>query len=103
MPSFDAGLLADVLARPTEPPHRVTGAISSDAATLIVAQRKTGKTALMLNLARCLLTGEDFLGRSTVRRIASGARVAILNYEVSAAQLAPGPRTSLPLPTGSTW
>jgi len=85
-PPFDADLLVDILARPQEPPHRVEGLIPSDAGTLIVAQRKTGKTTLVLNLTRSVITGEDFLGRFPVRKIAG--RVAVLNYEVSAAQLA---------------
>jgi len=85
-PPFDADLLVDVLARPQEPPHRVDGLIPSQAGTLVVAQRKTGKTTLELNLARSLLLGEDFLGRFPVRRVTG--RVAVLNYEVSAGQLA---------------
>ncbi|MCM0618767.1 AAA family ATPase [Nocardioides bruguierae] len=83
---FDAGLLADVLARPAEPPERVEGLIPSEASTLIVAMRKTGKTTLALNLARALILGGAFLGRFPVRPVAG--RVAFLNYEVSAAQLA---------------
>jgi len=85
-PPFDADLLVDVLARPQEPPHRVDGLIPSQAGTLIVAQRKTGKTTLELNLARSLIGGEDFLGRFPVR--AATGRIGLLNYEVSAAQLA---------------
>ena len=85
-PPFDADLLVDVLTRPQEPPHRVDGLIPSQSGTLIVAQRKTGKTTLLLNLARALIGGADFLGRFPVRPIKG--RVAILNYEVSAAQLA---------------
>ena len=85
-PPFDADLLVDVLARPAEPAHRVEGLIPSDAGTLVVAQRKTGKTTLELNLARSLLLGQDFLGRFPVRRVTG--RVAVLNYEVSAGQLA---------------
>lgn len=85
-PPMDAGLLRDVLARPAEPPHRVDGLIPSDGGTLLIAQRKTGKTTLTLNLARTLITGEQFLGRFDVRPIAG--TVAILNYEVSGAQIA---------------
>lgn len=85
-PPFDAGLLADVLARPSEPPDRVEGLIPSSAGTLIVAQRKTGKSTLLLNLAKALLEGEYFLGQFATRQISG--RVAILNYEVSGAQLA---------------
>jgi len=85
-PPFDADLLVDVLARPAEPPHRVEGLIPSHAGTLIVAQRKTGKTTLELNLARALLLGGEFLGRFPVRPVAG--TVALLNYEMGAAQLA---------------
>lgn len=85
---FDAGTLGTILARPPEPAARVQGLVPWQASALIVAQRKTGKTTLMLNLARSLLTGEPFLGSLPVRRLPAGARVAILNFEVSAAQLA---------------
>lgn len=85
-PGFDSGTLAEILARPAEPPERVAGLIPSDAGTLIAAMRKTGKTTLTLNLARCLLTGEDFLGRFAVRPVTG--IVALLNYEVGAAKLA---------------
>jgi AAA domain-containing protein len=85
VPPFDAGTLAEILARPPEPAHRAQGIIPSDAGTLIVAQRKTGKTTLELNYARCLISGEPFLGRFDIRP-ATGM-VVILNYEVGAAQL----------------
>ena len=83
-PPFDGGLLTDLLARPQDPPHRIEGLIPSEASTLIVAQKKTGKTTLMLNLARCLINGEDFLGRFATRPLAG--RVALLNFEVSGRQ-----------------
>jgi hypothetical protein len=86
VPPFDAGTLAEVLARPAEPAHRVEGLIPADAGTLVVAQRKTGKTTLELNLARALILGGDFLGRFPVTPVTG--TVAVLNYEVSAAQLA---------------
>ncbi|MEN0071274.1 MAG: AAA family ATPase [Propionicimonas sp.] len=84
----DAGTLAQILARPPEPPHRVEGLIPSDASTLLVAQRKTGKTTLLLNYTRCLLSGEHFLGQFPVRPLHPHSAVAFLNFEVSAAQLA---------------
>ena len=83
---FDAGLLEDILARPPEPPFRIEGLLPSEAGMLVVAQRKTGKTTLMLNLTRSLLTGQRFLGRFEVRPVAGS--VAILNFEVSGPQLA---------------
>jgi hypothetical protein len=83
---FDAGLLEDILARPPEPPFRIEGLLPSEAGMLVVAQRKTGKTTLMLNLARSLLTGQRFLSRFEVRPLSG--RIAILNFEVSGPQLA---------------
>lgn len=87
-PPFDAGTLADILARPDDPPMRVQGLVPWEASTLIVAARKTGKTTTMLNYARCLITGEDFLDEFPVIPIEQHQRVAILNYEVSAKMLA---------------
>jgi hypothetical protein len=67
-PPFDADLLADVLARPAEPPHRVDELIPVQAGTLVVAQRKTGKTTLELNLARVAAHGRDFWAGSPSAR-----------------------------------
>lgn len=86
MPPFDAGTLGEILARPPEPPYRVEGLIPHESSALIVAMRKTGKTTLNLNLARSLIFGEDFLGRFGVKAISGN--VGLLNYEVSAAQIA---------------
>lgn len=86
VPGFDAGTLAEVLARPADPAHRVEGLIPWASSTLVVAQRKTGKTTLMLNLARCLLSGEDFLQTFPVQPVTG--TVAILNFEVTGAMLA---------------
>lgn len=83
---FDAGTLAEVLARPPQPASRVEGLIPWSAGTLLTAQRKAGKTTALLNLARSLLTGQDFLGRFGVRPVSGD--VALLNFEVSAGQLA---------------
>ena len=83
---FDEGLLGEILARPEERQFRIEGLVRSDAATLITAIRKTGKTTLVLNAAHSLITGEYFLGRFPVRKIAG--RVGLLNFEVSGAQIA---------------
>lgn len=87
-PPFDAGTLSDILQRPPEPPMRADGLIPWSGSALVVAQRKTGKTTLLLNFARALITGEPFLGQFHVIPLEPGERVAFLNYEVSAAQLA---------------
>lgn len=85
-PPFDAGTLGEVLARPPEPRMRIDGLQPWEAALLLVAARKTGKTTLQLNYARSLLTGEPFLGRFDVTPVEG--TVAILNFEVSAGMLA---------------
>ena len=85
-PPFDTGLLSEILARPQEPQWRIQDLMPADGSMLVVAQRKTGKTTLMLNAARSMLTGEPFLNKFPCR-VATGT-VAILNYEVSGSQLA---------------
>ena len=52
---FDAGTLAEILARPPEPLARIEGLLPWEAGMLLIAQRKTGKTTFLLNLARSLL------------------------------------------------
>ncbi|MGW9426247.1 ATP-binding protein, partial [Streptomyces koyangensis] len=84
-PPFDDGLLGDILTRPPMPPDRIEGVMPWDASLLVIAQRKAGKTTLLLNAARSLLTGDPFLGRFAT--IPVTGRVAFMNYEVNAAQL----------------
>jgi RecA-family ATPase len=50
--------------------------------TLLVAQLKTGKTTLLLNLVKALADDEPFLGRFSVARLSG--RVAFWNYELDA-------------------
>nr|WP_246390449.1 AAA family ATPase [Nocardioides soli] len=71
--------LDNVLARPRiAPKFLIDGVWPYDGTTLHVAQRKTGKTALTLNLTRSLVDGEPFLG---VFDCAGGERVALVNLE----------------------
>ena len=86
-PPFDAGTLADILARPEDPPMRFDGLIPWESSTLVVAMRKTGKTTLLLNYARAILTGEPLLGQFEGIPLDPDAKVAFLNYEVSGAML----------------
>lgn len=83
---FDAGLLAEVAARPQEAAWRIEGLLPADGNATVVAQRKAGKTTLMLGLARSLATGEPFLGAYATTPL--DGRVAFLNYEVSGHQIA---------------
>lgn len=85
-PPFDCGSLAEILARPAAPRMRIEGLIPSEASTLAVAMRKTGKTTLELNYARSLILGGEFLGRFPVRAISGN--VGFLNYEVSGMTIA---------------
>lgn len=85
-PPFDAGTVAEIRQRPAPPPFRAEGLVPSAGGVLVVAQRKTGKTTLVLNWARSLLTGQDFLGRFPTRPV--DGTVAILNFEVSGDTLA---------------
>lgn len=82
---FDAGTLAEVLARDPEPPMRIEGVLPASGSLLLIAVRKAGKTTLSLGAARSFVTGEPFLGQYTVRTIAPDARVGFLNFEVSGA------------------
>lgn len=84
--AFDIATLREVMARPAEPLARIEGLLPWSSSQLVVAQRKAGKTTLLLNQARALLTGEPFLGRFDVRPI-DGA-IGFLNFEVTAAMLA---------------
>lgn len=83
---YDVGTLRELLGRPPEPPMRVEKLLPSDASALLVAQRKTGKTTLMLNMSRCLITGEPMLGCLETRAVQGN--VGILNFEVSPAMVA---------------
>jgi len=82
----DIGTLAEMLARPAPPPHRVAGLIPYEASTLLAAQRKCGKTTVLVNLSRSMLTGEPFLDRFDVQPLTGS--VAILNFEVTGHTLA---------------
>ncbi|WP_196772158.1 AAA family ATPase [Mycobacterium colombiense] len=82
---FEWGLLDD-FKDCAEPPYRIEGLLPAGGGMVVVAQRKTGKTTLVLNLAHSLITGDPFLGMFTTK-FAAG-RVAIVNYEVSGPQVA---------------
>lgn len=68
-----------VLAQPrTAPKFLIEGLWPHDGTTVHVAQRKTGKTALTMNLTRSLVDGDPFLG---IFACAGGERVALVNLE----------------------
>ena len=78
----DVDTLDALLARPASPRFRIQGLLPTNGRMLITAQRKAGKTTLIGNLAKALLTGDDFLGQFPVAPIEG--MVAVLNYEVDA-------------------
>lgn len=82
-PKFDLYTLGSILERPEEPMDRVHGMVPWNAFSLLVAQAKVGKTTFVMNMARALMTGEDFLGKFPVVPIAPDAKVAMMNYEVT--------------------
>lgn len=83
---WDAGTLADQLKKPEPPAGRIEGLMPWEASTEVVAQRKTGKTTLALNMAHSFLTGDPFLGEFPV--VPVEGRIALLNHEVSGWQIA---------------
>lgn len=76
----------EILERSSEPLYRIDGLLPAGGAMVVAAQRKTGKTTFVLNLAHSLITGERFLGVHAVEPI--NGYVALMNYEVSARQMA---------------
>lgn len=86
IPPFEARLLADVGNFDPDRDFRIPGLIPCRAGSTIVAQNKTGKTTLMINLIYSLLTGEEFLGQFEVHKV--NGNVAVLNYEVTGEQFA---------------
>jgi len=80
---FDAALLCDIVDDPVR--WLIEGLLPRNGRMTVVAIRKSGKTTWILTLTRALVRGEPFLGRFPVR--APVRRVAILNFEVSGAQL----------------
>ena len=81
---FDWGWPGDFKDR-TKNPYRIEGSLPASGGLEAIAQRKAGKTTLILNLARSLITGEPFLGRFVTHRVTRS--VVLLNYEASSDQL----------------
>lgn len=78
----------EVLEAEPERAPRIERVLPWDGTLWLSAQRKTGKTTLLANLSYSLLTGEKFLGQCAVVPLEPGERIAVLNFEVTAATLA---------------
>ena len=81
-------LASEVLTEEPERTPRIERILPWDGTLWLSAQRKTGKTTMLANLAHSLLTGEKFLGQCAVVPLGPGERIAVLNFEVTAATLA---------------
>jgi hypothetical protein len=81
---FDWGWPGDFKDR-TKNPYRIEGSLAASGGLEAIAQRKAGKTTLILNLARSLIIGEPFLDRFVTHRVARS--VGLLNYQVSSDQI----------------
>ena len=79
---------ADVLTDDPPEPGRIERLLPWNSSMLLVAQRKTGKTIWLCNLAHALLTGEKFLNEFEVRALEPNQTVAIMNFEVNGPMLA---------------
>jgi hypothetical protein len=84
LPPVDMGTLGEMLARPDDTRWRVEGLLPAGGRAVVISPRKVGKSTLLGNLARALVTGEDFLGRFPIKPV-EGA-VMYLNYEMSGPQ-----------------
>lgn len=85
-PPMDVGTLREILSRDEQMTWRMSELLPTDGRMMLVAQNKVGKTSVSLNLVRCFITGEPFMGRFDVTPVTG--MVAMMNYEVSPVQLA---------------
>lgn len=81
-------LVSEVLEAEPEKQPRIERVLPWDSTLWLSAQRKTGKTTLLVNMAHSLLTGEKFLGECAVVPLEPHERVGMLNFEVTPAKAA---------------
>lgn len=81
-------LVSEVLTAEPEKQPRIERVLPWDSTLWLSAQRKTGKTTVLVNMAHSLLTGEKFLGECAVVPLEPGERVGMLNFEVTPAKAA---------------
>src|SRR3546814_3683530 len=67
-------LVAEVLEAEPEKQPRIERVLPWDSTLWLSAQRKTGKTTILVNMAYALLTGEKFLGECAVVPLAPDER-----------------------------
>lgn len=79
---------AEVILDDPPEPGRIDQLLPWNSSMLLVAQRKTGKTIWLANLAHSLLTGEKFLNEFQVRPLEPSQTIALLNFEVNGPMMA---------------
>lgn len=79
--TFEGGTLDEVWIAAPDPKPLVEHLLPEGGNLLLTAQRKSGKTTVVFNLAECLTTGKPFLGTLDTEQIAG--RVGFLNYELT--------------------
>jgi hypothetical protein len=79
--TLEGGTLDEVWTAAPDPAPLVERLLPEGGNLLLTAQRKSGKTTLVLNLAESLTTGKPFLGLLDTEHIAG--RVGFLNYELT--------------------
>lgn len=82
LPAPGQTLMDDLAEPPSGPKYAVAELHPHGGNSLLVAEKKAGKTTLALNLTRALADGLPFLERFAVEPM--DGRVAFLNYEISA-------------------
>jgi RecA-family ATPase len=80
LPKAGRTLADDLDTPPRESPFSIDGLHPAGGNSLLIAQYKTGKTTLLLNLMKSLADGEPFLDRFAVAKL--DGRVAFWNYEL---------------------
>ena len=80
LPEYECGTADVLFSAAPDPDPIIEGLLPMGGRHLNNAQRKAGKTTLVLNMLNSLTTGEKFLGRFEVQQ---QARVGYLNYELT--------------------
>jgi hypothetical protein len=72
-----------------DPPEHwlIPGLIREPSRNTLIAEFKAGKTKLVLNITRCVVDGDPFLGELAVNRLPDGETVVLIDFEMSASQL----------------
>jgi hypothetical protein len=79
---------ADALENAQDVDQRIEGIMTGGGVLMVTAQRKTGKSTFVLNLAKSLVDGSPLMGDRAVKPIEAEATVGFLNFEMEPKQIA---------------